>query len=492
MRRTKAGAPRHPARVAARREHATGGRARRRCRAALPTAVIKFTKVGNAGAACFAKCDGEWCNGHGSARVGADGRCACTCFSALGWVGRRCDECGGTDPFFPVRAHSGGIARCTLCTNAVHCSSRAVRVAVNSSGSGCECSCVQGYNGSECGECAQGFVRFESSGTCERRRQPCVVRDARGDPRGATARSHWNNATGRCKVPVPGPDVGTQCVGGLAIHYNCTDEVGSGCTLTFPTATAYDFIEKILTIVTSVLIIWLAANNCRKYRNRFSAPVYSVPYKWYDVVCDILSACMIVADVGLDVSACIEATRYERATGRHTRSTWMMAMLVIPHVLRVGIVCLKAFRDQALCREVARQAALATVIGPLDDMRQTVHIVMQLSRDGVQTELNVHLSKRLALFALVELFESVPQLMIQCFFIAELRSSRGYLALDNTSYFFIFASPCISVTSIVKGITGWVAITRGRTAARRAATEAGVQRSGRVERMITAPYLSCR
>eukprot|EP00660_Eupelagonema_oceanica_P019708 gene19708-biopygen35832 len=75
------------------------------------------------GVLCYAKCDDAWCHEHGSAALGSDGRCECTCFSALGWVGRRCDECGGVQPFFPVR--TGDEVTCTLCTNNQHCNGHA-------------------------------------------------------------------------------------------------------------------------------------------------------------------------------------------------------------------------------------------------------------------------------------------------------------------------------------------------------------------------------
>eukprot|EP00660_Eupelagonema_oceanica_P019344 gene19344-biopygen31058 len=133
---------------------------------------------------CFAKCDSAWCNDHGSAHVDSDGRCACTCFTALGWVGHRCDECGGPQPFFPVRSSGGGIVNCTLCTNAGHCSGRAKSVTANAARPGCDCDCVQGYAGRDCSECAAGFNRSDSN-QCQLRQAPCMVHPSRGDPRGA-------------------------------------------------------------------------------------------------------------------------------------------------------------------------------------------------------------------------------------------------------------------------------------------------------------------
>eukprot|EP00660_Eupelagonema_oceanica_P019325 gene19325-biopygen43584 len=478
----------------------------------LPVATPSNAASVKDGTVCFAKCDTAWCNGHGSASFGSDGSCVCTCFSDLGWVGQRCDECGGAQPFFPIRA-DGEVVSCTLCTNEEHCAGQAQNVTANRAG--CDCDCVLGYSGEDCNACAAGYNR-SGSGDCQQRQRRCVVRPSRGDPLGAhvSCPVHETVVTGtNCRwrreegytcvsagsaVCIDGtwskesPYCQAACHGrsetNCSTHDWCSlvrtaDQIG--CTTNW-----CHYRQQMDTlIVTSLAIIYFVAWNYQLYRVRFSAPVYCVAYTWFGVVLDTLAACMIVADVGLDVSSCVEAARYDAMQGRHTRSTAMIVMLVVPYVLRVGIVCLEAVRDRAQCREVAKRIAVAMVIGPLEDMRQTVHIVMAISRDGVETDLNVHLRKRLALLGMAELFESVPQLVIQYFFIAELRSSRGYLALDNSSYFFIFASPCISVAMIVKGITGWAAITRGRTVARRAAAEAGAQRSDGTDRMVAAPYL---
>eukprot|EP00660_Eupelagonema_oceanica_P019360 gene19360-biopygen33835 len=471
---------------------------------ATPDATPDDGPSGGEGTTCFAKCDGAWCNGHGSAHVGSDGRCKCTCFSALGWAGLRCDECGGSQPFFPVRASGGEITDCTLCTNRQHCNGRAEQVVVNATGPGCECSCVHGYNGGDCSKCADGFARSNRTGVfCEPKRAPCMVEYARGDIRGAIS---------GCEAGKPVPPQ-RSCSWTTKKKYTCSpstkratcgdasfertpycqltcdtlDEAdcmtSKCCILAFPVSTAYELIESFLMTLTSLVTMIFVASNYQQYGYPYSLPVFCKQYKWFHVVLDTLSACMIVTDVGLDINACAQAVRYDALRGRHARSTVMIVILVASHLMRIGLELRHALHDEQSCCDVAKRAAAAAAMGPLDDMRKTVRIVIRLARDGAETDLNVHLRQRLVAMGLVEMLESVPQLAVQYYFIAELRSSRGYLALDNTAYFFAFASPCISVAMIVKALTGWAAIRFDR---RTAAGRGGVVRAARTALRVRA------
>ena len=79
----------------------------------------------------------------------------------------------------------------------------------------------------------------------------------------------------------------------------------------------------------------------------------------------------------------------------------------------------------------------------------------------METELHLPLRRRLLQTSLLETVESVPQLVIQCIFISELRASHDLLLSDG-EYALLITSPCISAVNIVKCVGELVAIELGR------------------------------
>eukprot|EP00660_Eupelagonema_oceanica_P019400 gene19400-biopygen29740 len=558
----------------------------RSCVCRLPVATPGTgTDRADGGSVCFAKCDSAWCNDRGSAFVGNDGRCRCTCFTALGWVGQRCDECGGPQPFFPVHSSGGEIVNCTLCTNAGHCSGHAKNVTANATRPGCDCSCLEGYDGRDCSHCASGFNRSDSN-RCQQRHPSCMVEPSRGDPLGATVTcaangsvdpgvsctwirkegyvcspnlqtsvcgdtsfgmppycrhsctglsahrcvasdtpwchlvrtdedvecvTNWctyrnNNdhpqqsdthragvpqrpgnssnttnpshntksrASPGCARPASGePSGNMQCTESLVVHYKCITRRAGGCMLTVPPSTRYAVTEEVLVILSAVAAVGFVAYNYHKYRKYYSKPVYCFPYDWYHVVTDTLAACMVVSDMLLDMKACVQAARYDAlAKRRPVVSSAMIAIVAVSHAGRIALAAWRGWKESASHAEAAKRAAVLAVLGPLEEMRNTVRTVMQLVCDGVETETNVDLRRRLLHLGLQELPESLLGLAVQIYFIHDLRSHEeregsASLVMGDADYAFLFGSPCMAVVTIVKTVTNWAAIECGRSKAR--------------------------
>eukprot|EP00660_Eupelagonema_oceanica_P019231 gene19231-biopygen18479 len=142
------------------------------------------------------------------------------------------------------------------------------------------------------------------------------------------------------------------------------------------------------------------------------------------------------------------AADYDALKGDHIKSAGMIAIIATTHLVRVCLAARRASMEGAPSREVARRTAVAALIGPIEEMRETLRIVMQFTAEGVETELHIDFRYHLLRMELLELIESVPQLVLQFVFIAD-RSSRhsSYVVVNTQSYALLVASPCVSAVS---------------------------------------------
>eukprot|EP01063_Lacrimia_lanifica_P024273 TRINITY_DN3220_c0_g7_i1.p1 TRINITY_DN3220_c0_g7~~TRINITY_DN3220_c0_g7_i1.p1 ORF type:complete len:2491 (+),score=389.07 TRINITY_DN3220_c0_g7_i1:59-7531(+) len=95
------------------------------------------------------------CNNNAVNAVIVGLKCECEC--KLGFDGASCDRCA---------AGATGYPSCTACSLAADCSGNAAAVNTNARGTACECTCLEGFSGSKCDECAEGYVDYPNCRQC--------------------------------------------------------------------------------------------------------------------------------------------------------------------------------------------------------------------------------------------------------------------------------------------------------------------------------------